>query len=524
MMVSISVLAIEVTPTVNDQTQEVFPFQPVKVFIHPEKNYSFDDIIKLDSTLFDSSYTSLINLGFQPGEAWFKLEVNMNTHLDKYLVLRQPTLGRVNFFMVSDGQLVAQDSSGSWIHILSRGVPTSYPIFRLPASKSIVSVYLRIQSDEPMMVPLQLLSEEKMIWDGQLALAKNFLLQGGILFLTIFNIVLLVAFKDRIYLYYGLFTFTILLVILKTNGYLSTFILGDYNFLLKYSGLMECFNAIAGAVFTIHFLQLKKHLPGIYRFIIFQIAYLIVSLFIGLAGYNQLAIILFELSAFVFIFLALYASVRVYLMGFKPARFYILSWGVFLAGVLSFLLLNAGLMEYSILNVNLINIAIAFEMLFTSFAVADRIIILRKEKERETREKMDLLNSQNERLEAKVSRRTADLEATNQELKKQNHELSRQKKLVIDLNATLEEKVMQRTAELEKQYIKLEEYAFLNAHKVRGPLARILGLITVHYLTENSKPEESAFYLKKIEENAKELDHIIRTIGQQVKEDINNQT
>ena len=47
------------------------------------------------------------------------------------------------------------------------------------------------------------------------------------------------------------------------------------------------------------------------------------------------------------------------------------------------------------------------------------------------------------------------------------------------INENLEKIVLERTKELEKKNKALEEYAFINAHKLRRPVASILGLVNL---------------------------------------------
>ncbi len=55
----------------------------------------------------------------------------------------------------------------------------------------------------------------------------------------------------------------------------------------------------------------------------------------------------------------------------------------------------------------------------------------------------------------------------------------------------------------------LADFAFMNAHKMRGPLARILGLAEVLPLAHSRAEEEK--YLRLIVESAQELDGAIKT-------------
>ncbi len=72
----------------------------------------------------------------------------------------------------------------------------------------------------------------------------------------------------------------------------------------------------------------------------------------------------------------------------------------------------------------------------------------------------------------------------------------------------LERMVREQTDTLEKRNRQLAEFAFLNAHKMRGPLARILGLVEVFPLT-NSRAEEKEC-LQFIAQSAMELDAAIK--------------
>jgi signal transduction histidine kinase len=61
---------------------------------------------------------------------------------------------------------------------------------------------------------------------------------------------------------------------------------------------------------------------------------------------------------------------------------------------------------------------------------------------------------------------------------------------------------------------KLVEYAFFTAHEVRGPLARILGLVELARIKELSDDREEI--LERLQEAAQELDEIIRIINRKL--------
>ncbi len=77
-------------------------------------------------------------------------------------------------------------------------------------------------------------------------------------------------------------------------------------------------------------------------------------------------------------------------------------------------------------------------------------------------------------------------------------------------NENLENLVRERTDKITNQNQKLIDYAFRNAHNVRGPLARILGLVNL--ITIENK-DTNTDYVSRLSESSKELDASIRTMS-----------
>jgi tetratricopeptide (TPR) repeat protein len=82
------------------------------------------------------------------------------------------------------------------------------------------------------------------------------------------------------------------------------------------------------------------------------------------------------------------------------------------------------------------------------------------------------------------------------------------------LNESLEEKVQQRTQEIQMQNQKLVEYAFFTAHEVRGPLARILGLVELVKVKQLKHEREEI--ISRLRVSANELDEILRQVNRKL--------
>jgi signal transduction histidine kinase len=86
-------------------------------------------------------------------------------------------------------------------------------------------------------------------------------------------------------------------------------------------------------------------------------------------------------------------------------------------------------------------------------------------------------------------------------------------------NLLKSEELIAQKEEIEQQNQKLLEYASYNAHQVRGPLARILGLV---YLLKREADKigfiDNDQYLEKLSESANELDVAVREMSHHLNE------
>jgi len=100
--------------------------------------------------------------------------------------------------------------------------------------------------------------------------------------------------------------------------------------------------------------------------------------------------------------------------------------------------------------------------------------------------------------------KTNEIETMNEELNALNEELS-------TINESLEATVQKRTQELELQNQQLTEYAFINSHLLRAPLARIQGLSALIASEVNSNKDK--LLMESLLVSTHELDVIIRRIS-----------
>ena len=109
------------------------------------------------------------------------------------------------------------------------------------------------------------------------------------------------------------------------------------------------------------------------------------------------------------------------------------------------------------------------------------------------------------RSNVRIQKLNGELQEINEKLLAQSVELSSSHKAILDLNSNLESIVNSRADEVKLKNDELSEFAYVNAHILRAPLTRVMGL-TYLITRENLK-------IKTIQSKAEETDQIIKRIS-----------
>lgn len=109
----------------------------------------------------------------------------------------------------------------------------------------------------------------------------------------------------------------------------------------------------------------------------------------------------------------------------------------------------------------------------------------------------------NQKIVSELKKKTIEIEV-------QNAELNISQTKLYDLNQRLEEIVNLKTLNIQKQNEVLINYSYTNAHHLRGPVARILGLVQ---LLKMEKETNYPFFFEKVENEAIDIDRIIKRIS-----------
>lgn len=101
-------------------------------------------------------------------------------------------------------------------------------------------------------------------------------------------------------------------------------------------------------------------------------------------------------------------------------------------------------------------------------------------------------------------------------LRSKNELLLRQKEEIEFLKENLEELVEERTRELKQKSEQISQYAFNNAHNLRGPLSRLIALVDSIKLGHFDQEEDKDFVVSSLEKSTREMDEVVRLINKEL--------
>lgn len=430
----------------------------------PEAAFNSDDFRAIDDLV--------PNLGQTAFPVWIRFSVKNNTSSNiLFLQLEKGTLDNVIFY--------AQDSTG----IDSMFMGEQYPfhtrkhkshqlIFDLNISPGSTARYLlKISSSEQIQLPLRIGLPESINQYNRFWSILFGLYCGVIIVMLLYNLFIYTTVRDITYLYYVIYILVVGLTQATIEGYAYQFFWPNWPWMAKQSFyIFTALVNITGIEFTKAFLHTKTKLPRWHRVSYVLNGLYVVYIILSISGLQELTYKLLQGTASVVSLYLLAIALILTKQNYRPAKFFLIAWSLLLVGIIIYVLKDFGILPYTPLTNYTMQIGTALEVVLLSFALADKINILEKEKEESQRrelealsEKEKLVREQNIMLEQKVSERTSELQQSNENLNE----------------------AMNKLKETQSQLVSAEKMASLGqltagiAHEINNP---------INFIASNVKP------------------------------------
>jgi signal transduction histidine kinase len=389
------------------------------------------DTLSIEEIMLSNNFvpfkSNVHNFGITSTSVWLKISIKNKLDInDIILQINQPIIDEITFYSYNAIRKKHDIiKMGEYQPFRMRKYLIPDYLFDLTIPKdSTKTYYLKIKCKENMQIPIFI--------GTRISVLNNFIIGdllsgiyiGIMLVMILYNFFLYISLKDKSYILYVFYIIIILLTQISLQGLTFQLIWPNTPILAIYSPFI--FPALVGIValeFFKEFLHLKKRNILAYKISLILIIPYIFSVLLSILGFFKFSFILVEATASIVSIFMLITAIQIYNNGYSEARFFIIGWSLFLFGICIYVLKDFEVLPYNNFTRYTMQIGSAIETVLLSFALADRINILKKEKEQSQtqallalQENEKLITEQNIVLENKVEKRTIELKHTNEEL------------------------------------------------------------------------------------------------------------
>ncbi len=403
----------------------------------------------------------------------------------------------------------ASDSEGK-ILLSNEDYQNGTQEFQIQTSLDTQNFKIKILSSEQILVPMVVSDENTIFQENKIKDAFYLFFAGIFVSIILYNLFLYVSLGDKLYLTYVVATIFIGLVQLHFGGKLTEWFYSSQSIFAIYdTHILGALSGVTTIIFANSFLHTKRYCNWIYKISLFSIGLYTLSLFLLCFSLPTVSYQIINLNASVSLLLVV-ASVYSIKQGHRQAKFFLFAWSFFLLGVTVFALKDFGILPFNAFTNFALPVGSVVEILLLSFALADRINVLKQEKElsqqqafQAMKENERLVTEQNVQLEKKVHKRTADLENRNTELQTAMNDLRMTQQQLVESEKLAS--IGQMTAGIAHEINNPINFVQSNVGPLKRDIDEILDLLS---------------QLAQIDENKDLLEQINNLKGQYAKLDV----
>lgn len=450
------------------------------------------------------------NLGLSNDWKYIRFSFNPDTPADDAICyIGNSSIEIIELYRIDDG-LSLLGTAGSTIPPSDQySTPSG---FALPLSAEGRGEYLlRMHSCKQLIVPMYVGESNEILHLAGKENAIMYLYLGIIGVLFLYNLFLAFATREKGYAGYSLYILSIAVTQLVLFGYGSTYFWPGNEWLGRHAvHIMGAVSGITTIAFSQSFLRLKEYTPVIHKILTGYGMLYCIALALCFAGYGIESYNLINFCAASAILLIV-ASVRAKRKGNRSAGFFLLAWSVFIVACTIFALKDFGVLPYNFWTVYSLPFGSAIEGVLLSFALADKINLLRKQKEEADALRIKTIETQNEVLETKVRQRTAQLEEAKDYIQAQYDDLRMTQKQLVEAEKLAG--LGQMTAGIAHELNNPINFVASNVGPLQRDIADVLEMLDA-YLSLG--PHATPADLTRIQQRCEELDlpFVRKEIGQ----------
>ncbi|MFL5765265.1 MAG: 7TM diverse intracellular signaling domain-containing protein [Bacteroidia bacterium] len=349
----------------------------------------------------------------------------------------------VDVYLTDTTEIISRKKTGAYVPIRERDYPFAnrnlIHVHLKPGQAYTAYVHLTTGEDyiyQPADLSVKMIQEKYFIRTER---SKQNLLSffaGIFLVMFLYNFFVYISTKEKNYLYYLGLMAILFLAVPHNFGY-SVEYFSDTSYYKYYGQIDLLLSTIFGYFilsFTRSFLNVKQNFPVLNKIYSAIIIILVLLLVPGFMGAVFLAYNISSLIGLLTLAVVLIAAIRSYIRKYPSSGYFLSAYSAFIAGVAILLLKEIGVFPLNMFTEFSMQLGSSIEAVLFSFALANRINILKRENEEKQADIIRHLE-ENEQLQTKVNR---ELE---QKVEERTNEINFQKKIIEQKNRGMVESI-----------------------------------------------------------------------------------
>ena len=425
---------------------------------------------------------------------WFRVKLNFDQAFSGYIEMDRPMVDDVKVYLI-----VMDDSVDNQYDVIAQyQVGDAYAHSKRPVDSYNMVIPIQSEADASVYVYFKLSSIytpiqefEAKIWEENAynshAKTSAFLLGlyfGTLVLIFLYNLLIFISTGEKSYFYYVAYIFSMGMAVFTVYGL-------SYQYLWPNSPewnsrsveLLAPLGRIFAILFSVTFLDIKKHLPLAYKALFFFVIYDLVILLSYPFGIYAKLYVLFALPSLIVFPLLLCTGIALWTRGVKEARFFAGAWFIYSVAWVGYSYTLMGGLSYDPVRLRVVLGAQLIEAMLLAIALADKVSLAK-----EKAEELNVLSKQaKEDAEKLLSTRTELMEVQMESIE-------------------MEHKA--KTAEVANKA--KSEFLATMSHEIRTPMNGVLGMAEL--LSETKLTEAQQRYLSVIQDSGQDLLAVINDI------------
>ncbi len=381
LLMLIAPILIYASPIIKiDDSKHYSLNQQVEYLLDANKDMTIEEVQQAKS--WQKINRSTINFGFIPEAVWLKFSVQVVHDNDYILHIPYPILDYLDNYSFIDGKALPVYKTGDARVYSSRA--TDHIDFVFPYSlkqNQILTVYLRVDSQGTVDVPIRFLSNEIFLSENKDSLLFRGFVMGVLWLMLFYNLFIYISIRDAVYGFYVLNIFAFLVTSNAYDGGAFQLLWPNLPELNAYVfPIFNGLNQVTSIVFMLALLQVMKRDTWYKKYFLILLA--VVSTFPILAlvlPYSTIVPVEVTFSLIVYLsswMLGLHLSLK----GNKTAMYFTVAMSLFMTGLIGSNLKGLGLLPTNFFTQHAYQLGFFIDMVVLSLALAQKIEIARIER------------------------------------------------------------------------------------------------------------------------------------------------